>query len=423
MYNKTTLPNGLTLLTAPKSGTQAVTVLVMLPVGSRYESANLNGVSHFIEHMMFKGTDRRPTSLDLTKELDSVGAEFNAFTAKDHTGYYVKIAADKVELAFDILSDMLFHSKIDAAELEKERGVIIEEINMYEDNPLLYIESLFEQAVFAPHPLGWQIAGSASVIKKISRNAMLNYYQSHYNLSNLFLTVAGNFDEKKIKSLTAKYFNSPAGKNKKNKYSVFILKQSKPNLTLRYKNTNQVQLCLGFPAFNYEHKDIDALHLLEVILGGNMSSRLFTEIREHHGLAYFIKASTNIYQDTGSFVIHAGLDKNRLFQAIKIILSELKKIKNSGVTAAELKDAKQYLAGKLTLDIEDSENVAAWYSRQALLTKKILTPAARLEKIKKMNISGLNRVARKIFKTAKLNLALIGPFRDKSQFKKLFKNL
>lgn len=415
MYQKTKLKNGLTLITSPLKETKAVTVLVLLPVGSRYETKNINGVSHFIEHLLFKGTKKRPTSLDISKELDSVGAEYNAFTAKDHTGYYVKLTASKIELAFDILSDMIFNSVFDSQEIKRERGVIIEEINMYEDNPLLFLGTLFEQTVYGDNSLGWMISGPKKVIRNITRQQILNYKEKFYSPSNIVLTVAGNFDKKKVKDLSQKYFGNNVSKKKKISFKKIKINQTKQRVNLKFRKTEQVQVALGFPAISIKDQKLYSLYLLAVILGGNMSSRLFTEVREKRGLAYYIRTDISAYQDTGAFLVHAGLDKTRISQAISIILNELKKIREHGVTAKELKSAKEFLKGKIVLELEDSESVADWYSKQELLLDKILTPEQRMKKIFAVTQNQVKKIAQQIIDEKKLNLALIGPIKSKTE--------
>ncbi len=421
MYQKTKLKNGLTLITAPLKETKAVTVLILLPVGSRYETKQINGVSHFIEHLMFKGTVKRPTSLDITKELDSVGAEYNAFTSKDHTGYYIKVSAERIELAFDILSDMLFNSVFAQTQIDKERGVIIEEINMYNDNPLIYLGALFEQTVFGDHPLGRLISGPKEVIKKVSRRQILAYQQRFYRPSNMVLTVAGNFDRTKVKKLTEKYFGKNQAKKIKNGFKPLSFKQQALQVKLLYKNTEQVQLGLGFPALKLSDPKIFALYILAVILGGNMSSRLFITVREKHSLAYYIKSDIGSFQDTGYFLVQSGLDRRRLHQAINLIMVELKKVRDEGISDKELKSAKEFLKGKLVLELEDSENIADWYGKQFLLLNRIYTPAQRLKKILAVTRRDVEKIANQIFNDKNLNLALIGPFKNAGEFKKLLK--
>jgi len=421
MYQKSKLKNGLTLITAPLKETKAVTVLVLLPVGSRYEMPGINGASHFIEHLMFKGTKRRPTSLDITKELDSVGAEFNAFTSKDHTGYYIKAAADEIELAFDILSDMIFNSVFDPKEITKEKGVIIEEINMYEDNPLLYLGALFEETVFGNHPLGWLISGPKKVIRNISREKILNYKNKFYQSKNIVLTVSGNFKQNQVKKLAIKYFSNNSAEKSKPNFTKVKIKQTRPKVNLLYKPTEQVQLGLGFPACSLSDPKMYPLYLLAVILGGNMSSRLFTSVREKYGLAYYIKTDLSAYQDIGTLLIQAGLDKKRIKEAISLILSELKIIRDEGVTSKELESAKEFLKGKLILDLEDSESVADWFGKQELLLDKILTPEEKIKRIFAVKINEVKKIAQEIINEKKLNLALIGPFKNKKEFLDLLK--
>ncbi|MDO8560055.1 MAG: pitrilysin family protein [bacterium] len=420
MYQKTKIPNGPLLLTAPRSGTAAITLLVLVPVGSRHETKDINGSSHFCEHLMFKGTKKRPTSLDLTKELDAVGAEYNAYTSKDHTGYYIKASADHLELAYDILSDMVRNSVFDAKEVDKERGVIVEEINMYEDNPLMHVENLFEEAVFGKdHPMGWNIAGPREVIKTVPRDRLYQYYQAHYHPQRMVIALAGKFSQAKVVALTKKHFTAESKPPVAGTYAAFKGVQDKPRVIVSHKATEQVQLCLGYPAYPYGHKDLPALTLLSVILGGNMSSRLFASVREKHGLAYFIRASTSPYQDTGAFVVQAGLDKARLEQAITLILEELKKVVAAGVTAKELSDAKDFLQGKVVLELEDSAHLAEWYGKQQLLTGKLKTPEQRLAELKKVKLADVQRVAVDVFDRKRVNLALIGPYEYEEPFLKL----
>lgn len=420
MFKTHTLKNGMRVIVSPLRDTKAVTVLVLVKVGSRYETRNINGVSHFVEHLMFKGTTKRPTALRITKELDGIGAEFNAFTSKDVTGYYIKAHVDKVDLLIDILSDMLQHSIFNPKEIERERGVIVEEINMYEDNPMMMMEDIFEQTVWGDQPLGWNIAGPKSVIKKVTRKQLVDYYRKYYVPKNMIVSVAGNVTDDIVDELAAKFNTSRAGRG------VFSFKrlsaaQRTPHVMVKYKDTEQVQLGLGFPAYPYGNKKLYALYLLTVILGGNMSSRLFMTIREKKGLCYFIRAGASPYEDTGVFMIQAGLDKSRIDEAILAILAELKKVRTQGVTAAELKKAKEYLKGKMILDLEASDSVATWLSRQLLFEGKIQTPAEQIARLDRVSTTEVYGVAREIMQQSKLNLALIGPMKDAAPFSRLLK--
>ncbi len=420
MFKKYIFKNGLRVIVAPMHETKAMTALVLVKVGSRYETRKINGVSHFVEHLMFKGTKKRPTSLDISKELDGIGAEYNAFTSKDHTGYYIKANYEKAELALEMLADMLFNSLFEAKEIERERGVIIEEINMYEDNPLMFAEDLFEQTMYGDHPLGWHIAGPKEVIKSIKRKDIIKYHHDYYQPKNMLVAVAGRMDAKLL-SLIKKYFGQTVNKQPVKDFPKIVINQSKPRVALKYKDTEQVQLCLGFPSYDYFDKKLYSLYLLGVVLGGNMSSRLFTSIREKKGLCYFIRAQVNVYQDTGNLMIQAGLDKSRLKEAIVEILKELKKIKTEGITAAELQQAKDFLKGKLILDLEASDHVASWFSKQEILTDKILTPAQQLELLAKVKLADIKKVAGELIVTRKINLSLIGPLKEKGVLAGLLK--
>lgn len=419
-FKKLKLANGIRLILAPMSETKAVTILVLAKVGSRHEDSKIAGTSHFIEHMMFKGTRKRPTTLAISKELDGVGAEYNAFTAKDHTGYYIKIDSEKVKLALDILSDVIFNSKFDEEEIKREKQVISEEINMYEDNPLLFVEELFEQIIFKNSSLGRLISGSKETVNGLNRSGIVNYYDNYYQPSNLLIGVAGNFDNSILKSI--KYYFCKSGiKRVPPKFKKIKINQKKPQINLKYKKTEQIQICLGFPGYSYFDKRIYALYILGVILGGNMSSRLFIKIRERMGLAYFIRSSINIYQDIGNFYIQAGLDKSRIEQAINEILKELTKIKKEGVVAEELRKAKDFLKGKLKLELESSESIVSWFSKQELLMNKIISPNEQIKRLEKVTVNQVKKVASQIFKKNLINLALISPYKDKERFLKLLK--
>jgi predicted Zn-dependent peptidase len=420
MYKKITLKSGLRIITHPLRETKAVTVLILFKVGSRYESTNINGISHFIEHLMFKGTRKRPSTLAISQELDSVGAIYNAFTAKDFTGYFIKINYENFEQAMDLLSDMLYNSVFRLSDINKERGVITEEINLYEDNPMFYVGDLFEQTIFGENSLGRLIIGTKKNIKFISRQQILHYIKEHYLPANTVISIAGKIRHSDIK-LIKKYFHKINQPSQATEFPPIKIKQTSPRVNILYKKTEQVHLCLGVHAFSYFHPDIYALYVLDTIFGANMSSRLFDKIRVQKSLAYLIRSSANVYEDTGNFHVHAGLDKARIFEAIESILEELKKIRDKGVTKAELNKAKAYLKGQIVLELEDSQNIAQWYGQQELLQKKTLTPEQKIAKIQKVTSADVLRVARSIIRADQLNLALIGPFQDRQKFLDLLK--
>ncbi len=418
MHKKHVYSNKSRLIYIPTPGTEAVTVLFLFAVGSRYEKAEINGVSHFIEHLMFKGTKKRPTTLHISKELDGVGAEFNAFTGKDYTGYYIKTNHENVTLAVDVLSDMLLNSKFDQKEMNRERGVIIEEINMYHDNPIMYIENVCEDSIYSGSSLGWDIAGPVAVIKKVPREKLLQYKNQYYQPDNMVIAVAGKIDDK-IKGLIEKKFVHYFKQTKKpEQYVPFKFTQKEPRIKIKFRETKQVQLGLGFGAYGYGDSRTYAMHLLTIILGGNMSSRLFISVRERRGLAYFVRCYPNFYQDVGNVFIQSGLDISRLDNAIKVIMEELRKIKK-GVTSKELKDAKEFIRGKMVLNLEDSSHVAEYFAKQELLMGEILTPDQKMKKYDAVTATEIRDAARDIFRKELLNLALIGPFKNPKKFEKL----
>lgn len=402
------LANHLRVLLAPLRETQAVTALILCRVGSRYEPAHLNGASHFLEHLTFKGTKKRPTALDISKELDAIGASYNAFTSKDHTGYYVKAAARHLPRVLDVLADILFHSRFDPAEVERERKVVLQEINMYEDNPLLSAEDVFEATIFGRHPLGRLISGPKSVIRRVRRNALLAFREKFYDPSNIFLILAGNIP-RSTQALVRQLFREPSQRKGHPTFPRFRARQRRPQTTFKRKDTEQTQLILGFPGYPHEHPLLYPLELLSVILGGNMSSRLFIAIRERQGLCYSIRASVNVYEDTGSFSVHAGLDRTRLRRALASIIRELVRIRQEGLEQGELAKAKEYLKGKFILELEDSEHIAGFFGRQALFSRRIRTPEEVLKKVDRVTEGQVRRVCREIIRSERANLALIGP--------------
>ncbi len=419
MFTQSKLSNGVRVLIAPRTDTQAVTVMVFVKVGSRYESVPLNGASHFLEHLMFKGTQRRPDTLTISKELDSIGAEYNAFTSKDHTAYYIKASRAHVNLALDMLADMLVHSKFDATELNRERGVIIEEINMYEDNPMALIEDVLERQLYGNTPLGRNIAGTKQGITAMDRAAMLRYKDAYYVGSNMTVVVAGNVPKDISRRIRTSFSAVPARQVR----SRFVqqTRQASAPVVIKRKSTEQVHLAFGTPAFGYADRRNDALTLLSIVLGGTMSSRLFIEIRERRGLCYYIRSSVNPYEQVGHFSVQAGIDKHRITQAIPAIVRELRKAARTGVTLEELTRAKEYVKGKFILSLEDSENVAGWLGKQALFEHSVRSAAQRLADIQKISLRSVNAIAAQVLRPGALRLSIIGPYTSATPFAKLLR--
>lgn len=431
-YHKSILPNGLRILSIPMDSVPSVTVIITVGAGTRYEDKRVNGIAHFLEHMAFKGTSKRPSALAISEIIDGIGGEFNAFTTKDHTGYYIKAHVKHLELLFDVLSDMLLHSLLDPAEIDKERGVIIEEINMSEDAPMRKVSDLYETLLYGDHPLGWEIAGRVQSIRAISRDDFVQYMDEFCAPQNSVLTIAGGLQKmsKYPNKQIDRYINEIVelsekwlGSWKKHDVSHFLpwtAKQSQPGLLVHFKKTEQAHICLGTRSYPIGHPKQYALSILTTILGGGMSSRLFIEVREKRGLAYYVRSGAEQFHDTGHFVTQAGVDVKRATEAVEVILKEYFGIVNGTIPikAAELRRAKEYIKGRLTLDLEDSRVVAGLYASQEILENKVRTPQEIMVLIDAVTIEDVTEVAREIFVRSDLNLAVIGPFEGKESFEK-----
>jgi len=430
MFKKITLKNGLRIITVPQKSTPAVTILVLVGTGSKYETKETKGISHFLEHLYFKGTKKRPSGLLIAEVLDKLGGVYNAFTSEEYTGYYAKVATPHFETALDWVSDIYFDSLLPKKEIEKERGVIIEEINMYLDMPMIYIGELWKTLLYGNQPAGWNIAGNKKTVSKITREQILDYMKSQYVASNTIVCIAGNISLPQAINKVKNCFSGISKTQPKSKPPVIdasvnsaliVEKQEKPKTLLFSKKTDQTHLTLGVRAFNLFHPHRFALEVLGIILGGMMSSRLFVEIRGKLGLAYYVKTEVECDPDTGYLVTNAGIDNQRVDKAILAILKEYRKISQKKISLAELKKAKENFKGRLALYLESSDAKASFCASQELLERKILTPKEIFKKIDKITINDILKVAREIFKSEKLNLALIGPFEDKEKFQKLLK--
>jgi predicted Zn-dependent peptidase len=401
---------------------ESTTAMIMVGAGSRYEGRKNNGISHFLEHMAFKGTTKRPTAQDIAGLIDGVGGEFNAFTSKEVTGYFVKSAASHVELCLDVLSDMLQNSKLDQKEIDKEKGVILEERNLYEDTPSRNISDVYEKLLYGDTPLGWDIVGTPEVIKSISRQNFVDYMGSLYSPDNITVVVAGGIETKKAEDLIEKYFGQMKS------FDVVSYKkqpenQIKPALYIKEKTTEQVHIGIGFRTVSTHNEEKHVLSVLAAILGGGMSSRLFSEVREKRGLAYYVRTGAEHYQDVGHLVSTAGLDPKRVEEGIAVIVSEYAKISSSKsqITKPELGKAKEFLKGHFVLELEDSRAVAGFFAQGEILEQKIETPEELIAKIDKVTMGEVEAAAKKYFKEDQLNLAIIGNFPDRQRFEKLLR--
>ncbi|MBU2566946.1 insulinase family protein [Patescibacteria group bacterium] len=417
----TKLPNGLQLILAPQEAARSMTLLVLVKVGSRYETLKINGAAHFVEHMMFKGTTKRPNTQAISQELDRYGAEYNAYTGKDLTGYYIKMDAKHTDTAIDMLHDMLFHSKFDKVEVERERTVILEEINMYEDSPRDHIADMLEEALFKGSTLSWNIAGTRQTVRAMKASELKAFHDAYYIPARMTVVLAGNVNPKAVATIK-KTFGKVVAPKKRLDQPVACFKKpkklTKPS-TLLKKKTEQVQLSLGFLGIPYGSKDRLAANVLSLIMGGTMSSRLFTEIREKRGLCYAIRASHESLEDTGVFTVSAGLDKTRLEEAVKAIYSEFNKIIQEPVSNDELTRAKENIRGRMMLAFEDTASRAEWYGRQWLQERKLETPEQRLKQIDQITNKDILKVARQILNPKMMVSAAIGPLVNESKFKKI----
>ena len=323
-YTRKLLSNGLRVLTIPMPSLESATVLVLVGAGSRYETKPVNGISHFLEHMAFKGTEKRPSALQISSIIDGMGGECNAFTSKEYTGFYIKTAKGRIETSFDLLSDMLMNSKFDPAEIQKERGVIIEEINMYEDMPARKIGDIYENLLYGDCPLGWDISGEKEVILKIKREDFQVYMGSLYSADNMTVVVSGGVTQSEVEDMANKYFSTMKKFTTETAIPVKEV-QSKPEIFIKQKDTEQIHIALGVRTVPVKSEKRYPLSVLSAILGGGMSSRLFHEVREKRGLAYYVRSSSEEFTDAGTLVSTAGIDPKRVEEAIEVMMNEYRK--------------------------------------------------------------------------------------------------
>ena len=419
-FNKTTLSNGLKIVTIPMEDNPAVTVLVTVETGSKYEKKEISGLSHFLEHMVFKGSKKRPTAMDISRELDSLGAQYNAFTSQEYTGYYAKVSKEKIDTALDIVSDIYLHPLFDEKEIEKEKGVIVEEIRMYQDSPHRHVNDLFMNLVYSDQPAGWNIAGNEGTVKSFKREDFVKYLSEHYVAEATTVVISGTFDEKDAIEKVEKAFSNISTKKKHTKLSVKE-EQNKPQTLLKFKETEQAHLILGVRSFDAKDEHDLVLSVLATLLGGGMSSRLFQKLREEMGVGYYIRANHDAYTDHGIFSISTGIDTTRIDEVIKVLLNECKKIVNEEISEQELNKVKDYIAGSFVLGLETSDSRAEYCAINQILKGKIDSPQQEIEKIKKVTVNDIKEIAKKIFVDEKLNLAIIGPYKDedRAKFEKL----
>jgi predicted Zn-dependent peptidase len=419
MYTLDTLKTGLRVLTAPVDGTASVTVMVFAGAGSRYEVQDERGISHFLEHMFFKGGKKYKTTEEVSRAIDGVGGDFNAFTGKEYAGYYVKVEGSHVRMACDVLSDMLENASFPQEEIEKERGVIMEEERMYQDTPMYRAGWDFEELLFGDHPLGWDTIGTEEVIKGVQQADFVRHRNQLYAPKNLVLTFSGKITQKEALALAEEFFAGLKGDHERS--FIPFTEFGKDKVFVRTKQTEQAHLVIGVPGVCAVDPHHFTEKLLAIILGGNMSSRMFLRIREAKGLCYYISTEVDGYLDAGSLSTRAGVDQSRLHEAITDIVREYKICADMGVTPDELQRAKDYLKGKITLAMEDSEERAHFYGKQELLYPEIRDVAEYFGKIDAVSVKDVNELAAQLLKPELLRLVVIGKEEKKDVLEGLLK--
>ncbi len=414
MFTKTTLPNGLRVVTAPMPQAKSVAVMVMVAAGSRYETRDTSGIAHFAEHMFFKGTENRPTAKDISAEVDGIGGEFNAFTGKEYTGYYIKCAAEHRSLALDVLADQLLRSKFDPDEVEREKGVIVEELNMYVDTPRDHVDSVYDHLLFGDQPLGWDIIGTKETIRAAKRQTFLDYLGAWYTPRRLVVGAGGAVDDAFLAEVQAQFGHledRPTGQPQPVQVS-----QDTARVSLDTRDSDQTHLCLGVRGLPTDDPDRYPMQVLSAILGGGMSSRLFIEVRERHGLAYYVFCHHQAYADAGTLVAQAGVDTERVDLAVSTILTEFRKLADGPVSGDELRRVKNYLKGRLVLQLEDPRGLLMFGLRREVLEDKLVEPEEVADGIEAVTAQDVQRVAERVIRTDSLNFGLVGPFDDERRF-------
>ncbi|MDZ4205867.1 MAG: pitrilysin family protein [Patescibacteria group bacterium] len=417
-FKKTTLPNGLRVITAPVKDNPAVIVLVVVETGSNYETRAENGLSHFLEHMCFKGTTKRPKVTDIAKELDGLGAQNNAFTSNELTGYYAKAAKKHFSKLFEIISDIYLNPTLLAKDLDKERGVILEEISMYEDLPQKKVWQVLSELMYGDVPAGRSILGSRENIKKFKRRDFVDYRSKHYVASKTMVIVSGDVSEQTVLEEVKKNFKGiPSGK----KFSKPAVKEKQklPGFLLHKKKTDQTHMVMAFRAYGAKDKRIPALTLLAEILGQGMSSRLFNKLRDEMGACYYVRAEHDECTDHGVFTISTGINISRTREVTKVLLEECSRLSKVLVSSEELQKAKEHYVGHLYLNLETTDSIAEFYANQEVTNGKPKIPQEFEKAIRKVTPRDIMKVAKDIFRNDKLNLAIVGNVADQKVIKKV----
>jgi len=418
MYTKSTLDNGLRVVTADIPQARSVSTAIFVGAGSRYEEKRISGISHFLEHMFFKGTRNRRTAKEISEAIEGVGGIINAEAGKEVTVFWTKVARPHFSLALDVLGDILLNSTFEPPEIEKERAVIIEELSMLMDSPQEWVDVLLDEVMWGDQPLGWDIGGTRESVSAITREDMMRYLEGHYAPENAVVSIAGAVDHEAVVAELAALLGRWDRRLVAASYPEVALPSSRLHRAkLQSKKTEQAHFCLGLPGLSYVDPDRFTLDLLNVILGEGMSSRLFQEIREKRGLAYDVHSYVNHYRDVGSSIVYAGVDPRRIDPAIAAVLEELAKLKMP-IPALELAKAKEFWKGRMLLRLEDTRSIAAWMGGQELLLGRIMDVDEVVSIIDAISGEHLQQVAQRLFGPEHLNLAVIGPFNSEARFAK-----
>jgi predicted Zn-dependent peptidase len=403
------------MVSVAMSDRASASLVLMFRVGSRYEQDRIGGVSHFVEHLFFKGTRRRPTSKDIAEAIEGVGGVMNASTDKELTMYWTRVPAEKLELAIDVLFDIVSDSQLTPDDIARERMVILEELKMYQDQPQDYVHSLFEQVMWPGHPLGRDIGGTLESVSDISREDLVHYVQSHYRLSSLMVGVAGGIEPEQARSMVESNLVLP-NQPEPDSFAAAPEALKESSILVHRKDTEQAHICLGTRGVSYLDADRYTLDLINTVLGEGMSSRLFLEIREHRGLAYDVHSFTSKHRDAGYFAIYMGVDPKKAEEAITAAVGELRRLAEQQIPESELTKVKEFTKGRLRLGLESTNAMASWLSQQQLLTGSIRTLEDVITAVDAVGAEDVKRVANRVL-TAPLQLAVIGPFNSDGPFR------
>lgn len=419
MFNLVTMDNNAQILTETVPHVRSVSIGFFVDTGSRYESPDINGSSHFIEHLMFKGTGRR-SAKDIAEELDAVGGQLNAFTTKEYTCYYARVLDEHFDLAVDLLGDMLFASKFDPVDIDRERNVILEEIKMYEDAPDELVHDIFASSIWRGHSLGQTIIGTADVINGLTREELFNYYKNNYNPGRMIVAVAGNISHDAVMKKLRPLFENKEGKARPRQVNTPVTQR---HIVCRSKDTEQVHLCVGAPGLKLDHENIYVMQIINTILGGGLSSRLFQEIREQRGLVYSVYSYHSSYHDTGLFGIYAGLSKQNVNEVLDLIFKQVRDIQVNGVKKEELYRAKEQLKGSLFLSLENVNTRMSRLGKSQLYLGKVFSPEEIVNKVNRVTISDIQELAKEVLDPNGFSLASIGPWDDCGSLERTIDNL